>query len=253
MAEVLKVLGSLLALQQADMKSRRESSGVGSAPCGAEPGDGEAKPESAVTVAPHLAGDPLPGLEGILGELKSLREDFEKKLMYDGHKNVLIDELHSELQTYKADIIWKMMQPLLLGIVKLSDQIRGDLGKLRQPSSDLEKEKAIDVVKAISVVAYVPEMMEELLFRQGVTSFASSEGDALNARRHKVTGPVEETSDEAKNRTVRESVRPGYEFEGKLLTEEIVRAYLYKPQTPPPAAAEPEAVPSSAPGGLVGQ
>ena len=58
-------------------------------------------------------------------------------------------------------------------------------------------------------------------------SIINADGNLFDARRQRVLKKIE-TSDIAKDKTVAESLRPGYEWDGQILRPEIVAVYVYQ-------------------------
>ncbi|MDR1578890.1 MAG: nucleotide exchange factor GrpE [Synergistaceae bacterium] len=185
-------------------------------------------PEPIRPAAPETAAEAsAAGIQKISEELKrlgsKLDEIAQKNEMAD-RLHVMVNKLHEELQKYKNDLIWKAIQPLLVGIVRMNDKITETVGKV-------QSKKETDPDKIIDAFEYVPEMLEETLFRQRVTDYSTEPGNALNVLRHKVVKPVIETDDETKHHTIALSLRNGYEYEGKMVAEELVRVFSYKPKS----------------------
>ncbi|OQY57019.1 MAG: nucleotide exchange factor GrpE [Candidatus Parabeggiatoa sp. nov. 2] len=166
-------------------------------------------------------------LDGLTEQLNNLQAEFQGKLKYDQHKEKIIDNLHSELQEYKNDLIKKLQQPMIMDVIHAID----DFNKLT--SHYKQKEPAdIDPQKLIKLMASIPEDLEHLLYRQGVESFSSSE-PTFNPSRQRAVKTLP-TSEPSKDKTIAQTLRNGYEWEGKVLRPEMVEVYVYQPDTTHP-------------------
>ncbi|MDJ0536407.1 MAG: Hsp70 family protein [Xenococcaceae cyanobacterium MO_207.B15] len=67
-----------------------------------------------------------------------LQKDFNTKIKYDKSKDTTIDSLHRELQTYREDLAFKFLRPLVLEFTRLSDQMRSLAAKYKEPSQSPE-------------------------------------------------------------------------------------------------------------------
>lgn len=170
---------------------------------------------------------PVPGaslemvLEKIQTETGHLRSEFESKLKYDAHKNTIIDKLHQDLQEYKGDFLKKYVQSLIMDIIQVIDNLRKLIGHYEQQGVG-----EADPVKLLDILKGIPSDLEDIFFRQGVKPF-SLEGAGFDPSRQRVLKTLT-TDDPEKDKTVAESLRPGYEWEGQVIRPEMVAAYVYK-------------------------
>jgi molecular chaperone GrpE len=166
-------------------------------------------------------------LDGLMEQLNNLQAEFQGKLKYDQHKEKIIDNLHTELQEHKNDLIKKLLQPMIMDVIHAID----DFNKLTSHYN--QKEPAdIDPQKLIKLMASIPEDLEHLLYRQGVESFSGSE-PIFNPSRQRAVKTLP-TSEPSKDKTIAQSLRNGYEWEGKVLRPEMVEVYVYEPDTTHP-------------------
>ncbi len=199
-------------LHGALLDERRKGGGTGS----------RETPQSAPVVS--VSSESLEmGLEKIEKEVARIRGEFEDKLKYDAHKNAIIDKLHEDLQEYKEDFLKKYVQSIIMDIIQIIDNIRKLVDHYQQQDpSDLDPRKILDILKGI------PSDLEDLFLRQGVKPF-TCEGNGFDPSRQRVLKTLT-TGDKAKDKTVAESLRPGYEYEGQVIRPEMVAAYVYKEQ-----------------------
>jgi molecular chaperone GrpE (heat shock protein) len=60
---------------------------------------------------------------GILDELKALRQDFAQKISHDQLQQTAFERLHVELQQYKDDFLAKSQTPVLLDLLLFYDSL----------------------------------------------------------------------------------------------------------------------------------
>lgn len=168
--------------------------------------------------------DPAVGmkLDEVLAQTRRLQREFQSKIKYDAHKNKIIDDLHQELQVYKNDIIQKHLSNVMMDIIQFMDNTR----KLARYYRELDPSER-DPEKLLSILEEVPSDLEALTGRQGLVPF-TCEGDQFDPARQRVLTRVT-TSDKSRDKTVAESLQPGYEWDNRLIRPEIVSVYVYKP------------------------
>lgn len=173
--------------------------------------------------APPAASDSVNfRLNELSVQMNDLLRQFEEKLKYDAHKEKVIDVLHSELQEYKTDLIKKYITNLVMDLIKVVDDARKMAShfKGREP----EPEDQPKLIKALEDVA---QDMEDVFQVQGVTPFFS-DGDRFDPARQRVVRKID-TGEALRDKTVAESLAPGYEWDGKVIRREMVAVYSYNP------------------------
>ena len=160
-------------------------------------------------------------LQRQLGELK---DEFIGKLKYDAHKDKIIDKLHQELQEYKQDIVKKHILSIVLDVVKVADDIRKWLTYFR--SLDVSQR---DPVKLFRYLEAIPSDLEDIFYWQGVRPYSSKDG-IFNPAKQRAIKKIP-TDDSAKDKTIAKSLRPGYEWEDKIIRQEMVAVYVYEDET----------------------
>lgn len=168
--------------------------------------------------------DPEESLVGAVNDLraqmKALAEEFEAKLKYDNHKNRIIDDLHQELQQYREGLIKKYFHSMVTDAIKIIDDIRKFKAHYEQQPPTEETLPSL-----LGFMEDVAEDVEELFSWQGVRPFAC-DADVFDSTRQRVIKKVE-TNNPQMDKKVAESLRPGYEWEGKVLRPEMVAVYVY--------------------------
>ncbi|MCP4108220.1 MAG: nucleotide exchange factor GrpE [Desulfobacteraceae bacterium] len=160
-------------------------------------------------------------LTGIMQQLDLLHGEFQNKLKLDAHKNKIIDNLHQDLQDYKDDFLKKYLKSVIMDVIQIIDNIR----KLAAHYSNKELSDN-DLPKMLRLLESIPTDLEDLFYRHGVKPF-SCEGNIFDPTRQRVLKTLK-TPDTSRDKTVAESLRPGYEWDGKVIRPEMVAAYIYE-------------------------
>jgi molecular chaperone GrpE (heat shock protein) len=178
----------------------------------------EPLPEAAAAAG---VGGLINRLDGLQDSMNQLAGEFQAKLKYDAHKERIIDSLHQELQEYKNDIVKKHLMSVLMDVIKVIDDIRKWMRHYRSLDSETR-----DPVKIFKFLETIPSDLEDIFYWQGVKSFICP-GDGFDPTRQRAAKKVA-TTDPAKDKKVAESLRYGYEWEGKVIRPEMVAVYDYK-------------------------
>ena len=163
----------------------------------------------------------IPGpLDEIKLKLDDLASDFESKIKYDEHKNKIIDDLHHALQEYREGLIKKYLRRIVIDVIKIVDDMRKFASHYdNQPHSE-ETDKFLQYIKNIT------SDMEDLFSWEGVVPF-TCEGDEFDPTRQRIVDKIE-TDDPAKDKTIAHRLRPGYEWDGKVIRPEMISAFIYQ-------------------------
>lgn len=163
-------------------------------------------------------------LDAVENMLSRLSQDFEGKLKYDIHKEKIIDKLHQELQEYKQDLMKKLVLSFVLDVIKLADDIRKWIShfKALDPSQR-------DPIKLFRYLEAIPGDLEDIFHWQGVKPFSTSEGGFDPARQRALKKIPTDNPD--LDKSIARSIRPGYEWEGKVIRQEMVAVYIYSGET----------------------
>jgi molecular chaperone GrpE (heat shock protein) len=153
--------------------------------------------------------------------MASLQREFEGKLKYDAHKDEIIDKLHNELQEYKQDILKKHILSIVMDVVKVADDIRKWLTYFRS----LEVSQR-DPRKLFRYLEAIPSDLEDIFYWHGVRPFSTAEGIFDPARQRAIKKIP--SMDASQDKLIAESLRPGYEWDGKVIRQEMVAVYVYQ-------------------------
>ncbi len=176
----------------------------------------------------------LPELDSFRDQLKDIQEnilnlsnEFQSKLKYDQHKEQIIDQLHHELQGYKHDLQKKLLQPIIMDIIKIRDDMKKLVQHYRtqetQEFSEMDQNKFLEIMDSFS------SDLKDTLYRQRVEPFHCSE-KLFNPSLQKAIKKTD-TNDVSKDRMVNNAIRSGYEWDGKVLLPELVEVYSYTEKT----------------------
>lgn len=160
-------------------------------------------------------------LDEIKLQLNSLSKAFESKLKYDDHKNKIIDELHQSLQEYRQGLVQKYVQKIFTDVLKVVDDIRKFSAHY---SSNRKADETMD--KFLTFLESTASDLEDLFLWEGISPF-TCEGNQLDPARQRILNKFP-TDDPAKDKTIAERVRPGYEYNGKIVRPEMVSVFMYQ-------------------------
>ncbi len=159
-------------------------------------------------------------LAKISGQIRELALSFESKLKYDAHKNKIIDDLHHALQDHRQGLLQKYLQRIFIDVIKIVDDMRKFAAHSNHnPVRDETAEKLLNFI------INTASDLEDLFAWEGITSYTCA-GDRLDPARQRVVDKIE-TDDPERDRTIAARIRPGYEYNGKILRPEMVNIYLF--------------------------
>ncbi|MFI3177231.1 MAG: nucleotide exchange factor GrpE [Eubacteriales bacterium] len=133
-------------------------------------------------------------------------------------KDKMIDKLHEELNYYKQDTADRFVEQLMKALIK----VRKDMKK-RMTSNQWDTMSVGDVKREFE---YLLEDITDLLELQNVDVYSTKPGEMFDGSIHQPK--IEVTSEEALNRTIKESGMEGYRRGNKILIPEQVVVYQYK-------------------------
>ncbi len=168
--------------------------------------------------------------ETVASHCSELLKAFERKLALDSFKEEQIRELHNELQSYKADLLAKAIRPLVMGMIRLHE----DMGKMveffqKSDEDKLERERVLRNFEGLR------EDIVEVLNQNGIIAYRES-GEEFNLRRQRVLRKVP-TSDPSLVGRVAEPLRYGFEQGDMIIQKEAVAVYVLAEETPPEASS----------------
>src|SRR6056297_2149524 len=181
---------------------------------------GETAEEAPEEAAKESMAQLFPAIKGVERQLEELANAFESKIKYDEHKNKVIDDLHQSLQDYRDGLLKKYLQRIFTDVIKIVDDARKLAGYYwNQPFCEENNKKLLQYLEEMA------QELEDMFAWEGVETF-NTEGEALDPTRQRVINKIE-TDDPEKNKKIAERLRPGYEWDGKIIRPEIVSIYIY--------------------------
>jgi len=170
-----------------------------------------------------LVVDVVKGLaENIGRRLDSLQTLLERELRAEATRERVVDRLHTELQEYKQDFLWKVQRPIFIDLIQLHDDI-GKLIDARAPA-DTGSAHAADIR---GILEPIQTAIEDILYRQGVEPFAQ-EGTEFDPRKQRAVS-TQTTDDPALNKRVAARLRKGFCSGDRLVRPEIVVVFTFRP------------------------
>ena len=133
-------------------------------------------------------------------------------------KDEMIDKLHKELDYYKQDAADRFVDQLMKAVIKVRKDMLRLIGSEKWSSlsaEDLQRE-----------YRYIFEDLTDLLEQQNVDEYRTAPGESFDASIHQAK--IEQTDDQALDKTVKESLSEGYKKGEKVLQPERVVVYQYK-------------------------
>ena len=161
--------------------------------------------------------DSLAALTSKIDEMNTL---FVDKIRYTAHNEKIVDQMHEELQQYKADLYSQLVRPILSEIIEIRESI------LRVADHHVEEngEDAQIPVKKLSIYSYE---LEEILLKNNIHVYQGEAGDKFNPQKHRVIKKTP-TADEELHGKIAQSLSSGYEYLGRVLSAEKVEVYAYE-------------------------
>lgn len=156
----------------------------------------------------------------LLTEISQLRQDFDTKVKYDDSKERLITNLHKELQFYREGLHFRVLKPLFIDLISLYNDMDTLIHSLQQ-------ELTADTPH-VRHLALFQSTIEEILHRNGADLFRNEQETFVPSKQRALRTVA--TSDPEKDKWIARRVRPGFEYEGKLLQPELVEIYKYTPE-----------------------
>jgi len=163
--------------------------------------------------------------EAIKLQMEDLAQAFDTKLKYDEHKNKIIDELHQSLQQHREGLLKKYLHRIVMDVIKIVDDMRKLTAHYnQQPDGDETS------VKLLNYIENIASDLEDMFSWEGVMPF-TCDGDVVDPARQRILNKVP-TADLEKDKTIAERLRPGYEWDGKIIRPEMVSVYIYQTESP---------------------
>lgn len=165
----------------------------------------------------------LSKLEELKAQMAKMQASFDGKMRYDESKQQVIDRQHNELERYRQEESAKLSKAIMMDMICEIDS--AEKNEKFYESTECTEE---NFVKLKKLVLRISEDLRDLLERHDVFAYRSNPGDMFDAKRQRVLKTVP-TGDQSLNRLIQESIRWGFEREGKVIRPEQVAVYSYDP------------------------
>lgn len=160
--------------------------------------------------------------EVVLQRIDLLQEAFDSKLRYDATKDKQFDALHEELRSYREDLYFKIISPLIMDLIT---EVYDDLYYLVRHEQNNGISEEVGKKEQSNLASFL-DTIESILGRYGVSVF-SDEGETFSPKRQR---PIKfiETEIPEQDRCIAERLRKGFSYNGKILRPELVSIYRLK-------------------------
>lgn len=152
--------------------------------------------------------------------LDRLAELIEDKLAQDHFKERQVAQLHEELQAHRQGVLEKALRPLLMGLVRIHDE----LGRERDRLPSAQSEEVLQSGQVDALLAGFQDDVELLLEQHGV-SRSRSPDDHFDPRLQTAVATVP-TDDPERVGAIARRVRAGFERDGTPLRKERVDVFV---------------------------
>lgn len=158
----------------------------------------------------------------VLENISTLQQSFDSKLKNDKHKDEIIDRQYRELEEFRSGLIEKVTLQIANDIIFEIDDTEKILKFYRNTDFSEENYK-----KLLKIFQDFSGALRDLLDKHEISSYCGEIGSAFNPKRQRAMKTTE-TSDASLDKTIKESLRWGFELEGKIIRAEMVDVYVYK-------------------------
>jgi molecular chaperone GrpE len=187
----------------------------------APPSPSEAEPEA--KREPERGDEPSDLAATLRTELAAIRAELASRAAYDRFKEEQIERLHAELQSHKNDLLRKLVEPWVVGVIKLHDQLGQQMALWR--TNGLEE---VAVARLIEAFDQFREDVALFLERQGVEPFEVA-GEDFDPQRQTALRRLP-APEPAQLGRVAERLRPGFEQGAQVIQKERVAVYVAVPE-----------------------
>lgn len=179
-----------------------------------------------VTISEAAIHELIAQITQLQQQVSELQQRVEHKYLLDSNRQTIIDRQHNELEIYRQDTAGKLRRELALDIIAEIDALEKNAAYYAdQPFSEETYNK---LLKRTSEHA---EDLIDLLERHDIIAYRSEAGTMFDGKRHRLLKSVP-TTDPTKVRQIEESLRWGFEYNGKAVRAELVSVYVQDKSTP---------------------
>ena len=156
--------------------------------------------------------------------MSSLQKDFDIKIKDDKSKDTTIDSLHRELETYREDLAFKLLRPLVLELTRITDQMRLLSAKYREENQTSEAAEFAEELD--NCILDIQEAISSHDFE-----FFQVEGSIFDGSQQKVQ-ETRNTDESELDKQIAKRIRVGLRYKEKVVRPELVTVYRYVPSKP---------------------
>ena len=159
-------------------------------------------------------------LEEILGSIEKLETLFINKIQVDQHKNQLFDKLHEELKGYQDDIVWNMVNPIILEVIGVLERVKKEYERIpKEPTKE-------NYERLIRKYGEVQEELEDILYSQDVEEY-TIDGNIPDPKRQKIVKTTPTQKKELDN-TVEKKLSAGFIRKNRIIKVERISLFKYQ-------------------------
>ena len=159
-------------------------------------------------------------------KLDLLSSDFTGKLRNDSCKQIIIDRQHEELEALRRAEFSKLSNAIIHDVIAEIDSAEKSVRYF-----DAQECTPENYEKMKKLLLGTAESLIDLLERNEVYTYRSEPGSVFNPKRQRVLR-VEHTDDPTLDKTIKESMRAGFERDERPLRPELVAVYALRRESP---------------------
>ena len=158
-------------------------------------------------------------LTNVINSLSNLQKDFEAKIKYDNSKERTIDSLHKELQSYRNNLYFQHLRPLVMGIVTIYD----DMVKIT--TKDCVEDKSQEIANISEEISDFIQDIEDVLNRHGFDIY-QTDSEIFDPKMQSAQKIVN-TDNPDFDQHIAKRVQKGLRYGERVIRAEIVTVYRY--------------------------
>lgn len=157
-------------------------------------------------------------------KLDALSKQFSDRIARSEYEAKIIQNMDSELKTYKDDLYRSLLKPLILELIDLRESI------LKMSAFYLNKPEGEQAIPNATFADYA-EDISDILEKYDVEVIKSISGDDCISGKHKILKTVP-TDKESLHKKIAESLSSGYMYNGRVIFAERVNVYKFEESVP---------------------
>ena len=167
--------------------------------------------------------------------IDGLSDQFKARIAKTDYEEATLKRLSDELDQHRSGLYRKIVEPLIGEVIDVHQDMSITVASYRRKAEEgALDEQAARIGRDLDEVRL---MLGDILRNWNVEVWQPEPGEALEPLRCRAVRALP-TDEEARHRTVAETLTCGYAFEGKVLRPAQVVAFSYKPQPQPQSVEE---------------